>query len=104
MFPLLILLAGGIILTAGDVLMKKWSVSNDPFLYAAGMVLYLISLNFLAYSFKLKDIAIASALFVIFNILSLAAIGYFFFDEKLSVSKMIGLLLFTAAVILFEME
>ena len=104
MFPLLILLAGGIILTAGDVLMKKWSVSNDPFLYAAGMVLYLISLNFLAYSFKLKDLAIASALVVIFNILSLAAIGYFFFDEKLSVSKMIGLLLFTAAVILFEME
>ncbi len=84
--------------------MKKWSVSNDPCLYTAGMALYLLSLNFLAYSFKHKDIAIASALLIIFNIASLAVVGYFLFDEKLSAGKIVGLLLFTAAVFLFEVE
>ena len=63
MFPLFILFIGGLILTAGDIVMKKWVLSSAIPTYLLGMVLYIIGLNFLAYSFRFKDIAIASVLF-----------------------------------------
>lgn len=82
--------------------MKKWSVDGGSWLYAAGMALYLLGLNLLAFSFRYKDIAVASTLLIIFNILSLTAAGVFLFDETLSASKVTGLLLFTIAILCFE--
>ena len=64
---LILLLIGGIILTVGDILMKKWVNTNLYLFYFIGMIVYLVGLNFLAQSFKFKNIAVASVIFVIIN-------------------------------------
>lgn len=82
---------GGIILTLGDIVLKKWVTTSYDTLYVAGILLYLISMNFLAHSYKYEDIAVASMLMVVFNVLTLTAIGYFFFSENITRYELIGI-------------
>jgi multidrug transporter EmrE-like cation transporter len=82
--PLILLAVGGIVLTTGDLVMKYWVKTNTPWFYILGLGIYLIGLNFLAFSFKFKNIAVASVIFVIFNVLTLLLFSWFYFKEKLS--------------------
>lgn len=100
--PIFLLVTGGIVLTVGDVMFKLWAESPNPALYTAGLLVYLFGLTFLAQSFKYENIAVASALFVIFNILSLLLVSWIYFDEKISLLQMIGLLLAIASILLLE--
>ena len=103
MFPLFILFIGGLILTAGDIVMKKWVLSSAPPTYLLGMVLYIIGLNFLAYSFRFKDIAVASVLFIIFNVITLTIAGWLFFDENITILKLVGLSLALFSIVLLDL-
>jgi multidrug transporter EmrE-like cation transporter len=49
-----------------------------------GMLIYMVAMAFLAYRFKQKNIAFASMIFVVFNILTLAIASHILFHEKLS--------------------
>ena len=102
MTSLLLLFTGGLALTLGDIIMKQWLQTSDAKLYGLGLVAYLAGLNLLAQSFRFKGIAVASALLIIFNIVSLALVGYFFFAEKISRLQLVGLSLALAAVICLE--
>jgi multidrug transporter EmrE-like cation transporter len=101
-YPILILAIGGIILTAGDVVMKKWVNTNSNIFYIIGIAVWIIGLLFLAESFKFKNIAVASLIFNIFNIITLAAVSWLYFKEKLSGLEMAGILLGILAIILLE--
>ena len=94
---------GGAVLTCGDILMKKWVVTNSVYLYIGGMLIYLVGLNFLAQSFKYKNIAVASIIFVLFNIILLAIVSWFYFKEKLSALQIVGLIVGIAAIVILEM-
>ncbi len=50
-------------------------------------------MNLLAHSYKYEDIAVASMLMVIFNILTLTLIGYFFFHENITLYEITGIVL-----------
>ena len=76
--PLLILFLGGVVLTLGDLVMKKWVGNNQTLWYLAGLGIYLIGLMFLAQSFRLQNIAVASLLLVIFNIITLTLVSWLF--------------------------
>jgi len=91
--PFILLFIGGSVLTIGDIVMKKWVVNNNPLIFVIGMVVYLIGLVFLAYSFKYKNIAVASTIFVIFNIITLSVVSWFYFKETLSTFQLIGITL-----------
>lgn len=71
-------------MTVGDVLMKQWVEAGSVWLYVAGMAVYLVGLNFLAQSFKYENIAMASAMFVIFNIVTLLIFSWLYFKEPLT--------------------
>ncbi|MBS3092369.1 EamA family transporter, partial [Candidatus Pacearchaeota archaeon] len=62
----------------------------------------LIGLNFLAQSFKYKNIAVASVIFVIFNVVILAIVSWFYFKETLSIWQIMGIVLGLTSVILLE--
>ena len=79
---LFLTITAGIILTIGDIVLKQWVRNSSSLFYAGGIFLYLISMNLLAYSYKYENIAVASLLMVIFNILTLTFVGYFFFPRK----------------------
>ncbi|MBW6442438.1 hypothetical protein K0A97_01485 [Patescibacteria group bacterium] len=101
---LILLLIGAIVLTAGDLFMKKWVNTNTQIFYFVGLVAYLIGLNFLAQSFKFKNIAIASVMLVIFNIIILSLVSWFYFKETLSPLQIAGIILGIIAVIFLELS
>jgi multidrug transporter EmrE-like cation transporter len=89
--PLILLFVGGSVLTIGDIVMKKWVANNNVFLFIGGLAIYLVGLIFLAYSFKYKNIAAASTIFVVFNIITLSIVSWFYFKETLSTVQLIGI-------------
>ena len=97
-FVVVLLFIGGVVLTVGDVLMKKLVVTNSGFFYLLGLAAYLLGLNFLAQSFRFENIAVASIMLVIFNVTILSLVSWFFFKEPLSVLQIIGIVLGMAAV------
>lgn len=102
--PFIILFIGGSVLTVGDIVMKKWVVDNNSFLFIIGLAIYLVGLVFLAFSFKYKNIAVASVLLVIFNVLSLLFVSWFYFREKISLLQLAGIALALIAVVILEIE
>jgi multidrug transporter EmrE-like cation transporter len=102
-WALIILAIGGILLTIGDLFMKKWVMSNAAGIYVTGMIFYVIGLNFLAASFKYKNIAVASVIFVLFNVITLLLFSYFYFKEGLSSYEIIGMVLGIVAIVLLEL-
>ena len=100
---IILLLAGGIILTAGDVVMKKWVSTNNYVLYFIGLATYLVGLNFLAQSFKFKNIAVASVMLIIFNVIILSLVSWLYFKEALSPLQITGMIMGIAAVVVLEL-
>jgi len=100
---IILLLLGGIILTIGDIFMKKWVNTNLHIFYFVGLAIYLIGLNFLAQSFKFKNIAVASMIFIIFNIITLSIVSWFYFKETLSPLQITGMIFGIIAVIILEL-
>ena len=94
---------GGISLTCGDVIFKFWLERHVPLLYVAGLALYLVGLVCLVESYKSENIAVASAIFVIINIVTLLVLSWFYFDEKLSALQVVGLALSIGSILLLEL-
>lgn len=90
---LFLTITAGMLLTIGDIVLKQWVKHSYNSLYIGGILLYLISMNLLAHSYKYEDIAVASMLMVVFNIITLALVGYFFFDENITVYEVTGIVL-----------
>ena len=103
LLPLVILFLGGVVLTIGDIVMKEWVVCSKTYLYIMGLAIYLVGLMFLAQSFKYKNIAVASMVIVIFNVVTLSIISWLVFKESLSFPQIIGLVLGVASVSLLEL-
>lgn len=99
---LLLVIAGGIILTFGDIIMKRWIGNNNRYLFALGIIVYLCGTIFLAFSFKYKNIAVASMMMIIFNILLLTVLTYLYFKEPLNLKQMIGIAVGILSVIILE--
>jgi len=103
MLPLILIFSGGIVLTAGDLIMKKWTGNSSPFLYGLGLIVYLIGMVFLSQSFKFKNIAVASLMLVLFNIITLLIASWFFYQEKLSLIQMVGIIFGLISVVILEL-
>ena len=101
--PFLLLFIGGSVLTVGDIVMKKWVTNNNIFLFVEGLAIYLVGLIFLAYSFKYKNIAVASTIFVVFNIITLSIVSWFYFKETLSTVQLIGIVFGIFSVLFLEL-
>jgi glucose uptake protein len=102
LFPLALLFFGGVILTLGDIVAKQWVASNKNYLFLLVLFLYLFGLIFLVFSFKYKNIAVASLIFVIFNIITLTLVSWFYFNERLTPLELAGIVLGLVAVSLLE--
>lgn len=90
---LFLTITAGMLLTIGDIVLKQWVKHSYNSLYIGGILLYLISMNLLAHSYKYEDIAVASMLMVVFNIITLTLVGYFLFDENITVYEVTGIAL-----------
>ena len=100
---IILLLIGGLVLSIGDIFMKKWVNTNAYLFYFVGLATYLIGLNFLAQSFKFKNIAVASVIFVIFNVVTLSIVSWLYFKETLSPLQITGIALGIIAIVVLEL-
>lgn len=101
--PFILLFIGGAILTIWDIIMKKWVISNNIYLFISGLIIYMIGMIFLAYSFKYKNIAVASTIFVLFNVITLSIISWLYFKETLSTTQLIGIAFGIISIIFLEL-
>jgi multidrug transporter EmrE-like cation transporter len=101
--PLILLFVGGSILTIGDIVMKKWILNNSTLIFITGMAIYLVGMIFLVHSFKYKNIAAASTIFVIFNIITLSIVSWLYFKETLTPFQLIGIALGISSIVFLEL-
>ena len=96
------LILGGFILTIGDIFFKYWTKNPHNWMYVTGLTIYVFGLMFLIQSFKTTNIAVASAIFVVANIVTLAIVSWIFFNEPLSNLQIFGVLLAIVSIIILE--
>lgn len=70
--------------------------------YVIGVLVYFISLNLLAQSYRFKNIAIASLIMEIINLITYLGVSYWKFGDVLSRLEVMGVFLGIAAIVCFE--
>src|SRR3989338_1046881 len=104
LFSISILLGGGIILTIGDISIAKWVQTNKVSFFIAGLLIWLIGLIFLAWSFKYQNIAIASVIFVLFNVITLLLYSWIYMKDKVTPLQIAGLIIGIISIIILEIS
>jgi len=99
---LALVLIGGLILTIGDVFMKQWSMNNNWVTFALGLLIWTIGLVLLAFSFKTKNIAVASLIFSLSNVIFLTLLSWLYYKEPLTTQEIIGISLGIGSIIFLE--
>ena len=87
---------------AGDILFKKWSIGNKNILLVLGLIIYFIGTIFWAFSLKYEFLSKAISIFTILNLVIVVLVGVLLFNEKLSVTNEIGIILGVISIILIE--
>lgn len=103
-YSLILLIFGGILLTCGDIFLKYWSLKDKWLLFAGAMLLYLFGVILLGITFKHRNFAVASIIMVMVNSLSLVAVSWYHFKEKISMLGLVGIALGLMAVVLLELS
>jgi multidrug transporter EmrE-like cation transporter len=94
---------GGGLLTVGDIIFKYWVLKTSaPHYYVAGMLLYVLGAVCLIETYKSQNIAVATAIFVIFNIVSLVIASHFLFHEPLTLKQFAGIFAAIIAILLLH--
>lgn len=82
--------------------MKEWTMKNNALYFFLGLFVYMIGLTFLAHSYKYENIAVASIIFVIVNIVTLLGVSAFYFNETLTPFQKIAIVFGISAVVMLE--
>ena len=101
---LLLLVAGAVFDTVGDIFIKNWIASKTAISLGSGIFFYAIGLSFLIYSFTFKNMVVTSVLFIILNLILLSIVNYFYFNESFSNKEGVALILGVAAIVLLEVN
>jgi multidrug transporter EmrE-like cation transporter len=99
---LLILVAGGVLLTMGDVIFLYWKGHTTNILYMSGFALYAFALVFLIKAYKYEHLAVAASILDISNVLMLVFISWLFFNQSITAIQGVGVFFATIAFILLE--
>jgi len=96
-------LIGGLSLTIGDLIAGKWVENMSKLFYIFIIIFYMIGLNFLVISYEFKDIAAASIILEIFNVITLTLVGIYFLKENITKTELVGIIVGVLSVIILEL-
>lgn len=96
------LAVGIVLLTIGDVAFKSWLGSRSDGMYALGFIAYAGALWCLVRSYESTNIAVASAILVVGNLLALAVVSWSIFKTPLTLGQGIGMILAVSAIVVLE--
>ena len=95
----------GVLLEAGgDFFFKKWSIENKTSVLIFGLLIYFAGAYFWAMSLKFEGLAKAVAIFTILNMLIAVSVGILYFNEGLTMTNRIGIILGIISIILVEFQ
>lgn len=87
----------------GDILLKKWAISNNKNIFLViGLIIYLIGTILWAISLKYEFLSKAISIVTILNMLVVVGFGVLYFKEELSLVNIIGILLAVLSIFLIE--
>jgi multidrug transporter EmrE-like cation transporter len=101
---LLLVLGGAALETAGDILFKLWSLRDRAVLLVVGLAMYIAGSVMWAFSIKYEQLSKAVFVFVIVNVLLVAAAGLLFFNERFTVRHYVAIGLGIASIALLELD
>jgi multidrug transporter EmrE-like cation transporter len=84
--------------------MRYWIDNHLTYLFVLGIMVYVVGEVIMALSFRYQNIAVASILTVIFNILALSILSYFMFGDKLNLLAIIGIIMGLVSVTILEIS
>ncbi len=87
-----------------DTLFKHWSNTGRTLWIVIGVVLYVASTVFWAFTLKHESLSKAIMVFTITNVIAVLAVGRWVFHESLSGRAMAGMILGLIGLVLMEME
>ena len=87
-----------------DTFFKQWSNTDKLAWLIIGVVLYVASTVFWAFSLKHESLSKAIMVFTITNVVAVLAVGRWVFHESLSGRAMAGMRLGLIGLVLMEME
>ncbi|MEK7531092.1 MAG: EamA family transporter [Patescibacteria group bacterium] len=86
--------------TIGDYLAKMWGLTNqNSYLYIA-LVVSLLTSFFYFSTIKYSSLMVGPSVLLILTLVISVAMGYFWFNERVSVTQTVGIVLGLTAVIL----
>jgi multidrug transporter EmrE-like cation transporter len=98
-----LLIGSGIVMTVGDLIMRRWVSNGSNLIYIIGLVVYMVGLVLLSQSYHFKNIAVASLIAVLINIITLLIITWLFYHQGLSVLQIVGVVVGIVAVTILEL-
>jgi len=101
---MLLLIIGGLVLTAGDIFIKKWTIDNSLLNFFIGLIFWIIALLLLAYSFKFVNIVSATFIEILVNIITLVFADYFFFKDPITHPEIFGILIGFIAIYIIRLQ
>jgi drug/metabolite transporter (DMT)-like permease len=102
--PTALMLLGGVILTLGDLAIKTWIIQQNRPAFWLGMAIYMAGMAVLAHTFRHRNIATASIICVVFNVITLIIATRFLYGETISRQKYLGMGVGVMAIVILEME
>ncbi len=99
---LLLAALSGLLFTVGDIFLKYWANRSYPYQMALAFLFYLIGGVVLGFSFRRKEIAIAVAVLICFNLIAVSIIGFTLFKESLGLKQVLGLSLVAIAIFILN--
>jgi multidrug transporter EmrE-like cation transporter len=101
MFILLAAMSG-LMFTGGDVVLKYWTLSGAYSLMGLGLVAYTLGGGFLAGAMMRNQMALAVALLLCFNLITVALAGWWLFGETPGLKETVGMGLALGAIVLIN--
>ena len=96
------LIIDGIMLTFGDLFMKSWAITNKYFYYGVGILFWIVGSLFLAWTYKFKNMAVATIIYIFINVATLLLVSWIYYKEPLTVKQLFGVSLGLIALFLLE--
>ena len=87
---------------AADVLFKKWAIGGSIASLLVGLLAYTVGTVFWAVSLKAEYLSKAIILFTLLNLIIVALAGVILFEEHLTLTNKMGIILGFVSIVLLE--
>jgi len=99
----ILIISASVLEVIADLFLKKWSITGRNYVFAAGVVIYLIATILWGFSLKYELMSKAITIFFVLNMILVVLAGVLIFGEEISLINKLGILLGIISLILVEL-